>query len=675
MSSRTLDEVAIETLLYRTTQTAGAKARVDQTIRGDRDRLGAAATIAADGDVDGAADAARGSGRIGEPQQPVPVAPADRELPWLHLDRTFDEARATSRPAIADADLTGDFRPLRVLGEGGMGQVILAHQTTLEREVAVKRTKTDVIDPSAMASLLIEARIMGALEHPNIVPVHILARDAVGNPVLVMKHIEGRSWRDLLLDPAHPFWDRLQLQSQERLVNNLEILMSVCTAVHFAHSRGVVHRDIKPENVMLGAFGEVYLVDWGIATSDRNPPGPAVVGTPSFMAPEMLLDPEAASPATDVYLIGATLHYLVTGRYRHEGRDVHEALRSVTSSAQPEYGDEIPAELAAICRRAMAPEPGARFGSAAELRDALRDHLRHRSSINVCDDGLRRIADCRVLLAGSRQADELRQLHRLFAEARFAFEQALREWPENPAALTARQIAISLEFQYEIEAENFTGAERVFADLAEPTPAQRESLAQLDEKRRSQERDHQTLLELRRQNDPRVGMETRTMLVAFVIALVLVLSFVVHFVLKLEADLGYSVMFVVSGVMALAAIGIVLLLRRGPHYTAFNRRAALNVVVAILAGLGLRILSWRFQIPPRVSLIVEQWFFLAVFVLNGVSLHATIAWGAIPHLVGVIVSCFYPEYSLHSFTIGNIASFMILGAIWRRELQRPTEQS
>ena len=252
--SRTLAPGALATLVQSAQKAVGPDYVVDQTLRGDRLGLSVAATMEADGDP------LRASDRIGEPNL-TPPAGTLGGLPIVRLDATQGGGARPAPPSPPPPDLSMDFRRIRVLGEGGMGQVILAHQQTLDREVAIKRTKAEVADASAVASLLIEARIMGALEHPNIVPVHLLGRDGNGNPVLVMKRIEGVSWRDLLLQPDHPVWDRLQLQSRERLVNNLEILMQVCSAVHFAHSRGVIHRYIKPEKVMLCGFGEFYLVD------------------------------------------------------------------------------------------------------------------------------------------------------------------------------------------------------------------------------------------------------------------------------------------------------------------------------------------------------------------------------------------------------------------------------
>src|SRR5262249_35011988 len=148
-----------------------------------------------------------------------------------------------------------------------------------------------------------------------------------------MKHVEGVSWRDLLRDGAHPAWAKVGAPGEDRLVSHLQILMQVCNAVEFAHRRGLIHRDIKPANVMVGEFGEVYLLDWGIAArtgilaeasshlgESGAEPTPRMLGTPAYMAPEMLSRKVGPiDERTDVYLLGATLHEVLTGRPRHVG--------------------------------------------------------------------------------------------------------------------------------------------------------------------------------------------------------------------------------------------------------------------------------------------------------------------------------------------------------------------
>jgi serine/threonine protein kinase len=222
-----------------------------------------------------------------------------------------------------------EVRMHEAIGQGGMGVVYRAEQTSLGRDVAVKTLLPERIDGESIAKLVREAWLLGRMEHPNIVPVHLLRLDERGQPMIVMKRVEGRVWRELI--------------REQPLEAALRILVQVCNAVHFAHSRGVLHRDIKPANVMVGTFGEVYLLDWGVAVSLREDPRgllphvgqtEGLAGTPIYMAPEML-DGEPASLGvhTDVYLLGATLHHVLAGDAPHRAFSQSEVLARIRKSA------------------------------------------------------------------------------------------------------------------------------------------------------------------------------------------------------------------------------------------------------------------------------------------------------------------------------------------------------
>jgi serine/threonine-protein kinase len=218
------------------------------------------------------------------------------------------------------------------VGQGGMGAVWVAFQRSLEREVAVKVPRIGG-DPLTTNALLKEARVAGNLEHPHIVPIHVLGVDSDGCPVLVMKRIEGQTLATLIEQEDHPAWPTLVERHGDRDGALLEVLMRVADALQFAHTKGIVHRDVKPENVMVGLFGEVYLLDWGIAHRIGQPTT-EIVGTPGFLAPEML-DP-ALGPVdarTDVYLLGATLHAALTNTQRHVGSTLAEVFDAALHSA------------------------------------------------------------------------------------------------------------------------------------------------------------------------------------------------------------------------------------------------------------------------------------------------------------------------------------------------------
>src|SRR5690606_34487297 len=174
--------------------------------------------------------------------------------------------------------------------------------------------------------LLEEAWIHGALEHPNIVPVHDIELDSRGRPQVALKRIEGRHWGDLIANPERV---ASSFRMNDILEWNLRVLAQVCQAVHYAHARGFIHRDLKPENVMIGEFGEVYVGDWGLALALKPDPRGRwpdietttdIAGTLAYMAPEMLAgSSHRLGPHTDIYLLGGILYEILTGDVPHRG--------------------------------------------------------------------------------------------------------------------------------------------------------------------------------------------------------------------------------------------------------------------------------------------------------------------------------------------------------------------
>ena len=225
------------------------------------------------------------------------------------------------------------------LGRGGMGLVRIGQQLSMGREVAVKTTRADRRSERATLELLREAWVTGALEHPNILPIYDVGIDEEGAPVIVMRRVDGEDW-DALMRAGETVAARYG--EEDLLEWNLRVLMQVCSALSSAHERGLIHRDLKPANVMLGRFGEVYLVDWGIAVSvgddgeGRFPKpegGGEVVGTPAYMAPEMLAGrSEQLGPRTDVYLVGAVLYEILVGHAPHRQSELGGFVDSVMHS-------------------------------------------------------------------------------------------------------------------------------------------------------------------------------------------------------------------------------------------------------------------------------------------------------------------------------------------------------
>jgi serine/threonine protein kinase len=224
-------------------------------------------------------------------------------------DAAIDRLRdAAAWPALdARYEITG------VAGYGGMGTVYIARDHVLNRDVAVK--VLDVADRKGVraARLQREAEILARLEHPGIVPVHDAGTLADGRAFYVMKLVKGRRLDDLIRDSAS-------------MAEGLTAFDKILDAVAFAHAHGIVHRDIKPENVMVGGFGEVYVMDWGVAQDGADGEA-AVVGTPGFMAPEQQRAGIAVDQRADIFALGALLARVV-------GEDAPPALRAIAEKAR-----------------------------------------------------------------------------------------------------------------------------------------------------------------------------------------------------------------------------------------------------------------------------------------------------------------------------------------------------
>jgi serine/threonine-protein kinase len=256
----------------------------------------------------------------------------------------------------------------------------------LLRDVAMKRLIPELgRSPSMVVGFVEEAQITGQLEHPNIVPVHELGSDANGTVFFTMKYVHGLSLHDWLRDRSRP------VGSSERLADGLDILVKVCDAMSFAHSRGVLHLDLKPANVMVGEFGAVYLMDWGLArvlgSKVRTVRGPidaklhGSVGTPGYMSPEAVHSkPELYDERTDVFGLGAILYQIVTGQlpFRVVGKDPQTAAQE-TTLIPPEVAlgnIGVSSRIRNVIRRALAPDPNDRYASAAAFKADVQGFVR-----------------------------------------------------------------------------------------------------------------------------------------------------------------------------------------------------------------------------------------------------------------------------------------------------------
>jgi serine/threonine-protein kinase len=428
--------------------------------------------------------------------------------------------RRLQLPLLRTADADGvlaDVRVSKVLGEGGMGRVVAAEQVALGREVAIKVLRGEA-DDRATDALLREALVAGRLEHPNVVPVYLLGRDVEGAPLFVMRRIEGVAWAEVLRDPSAA--PGMFSGARDPLEFHLEVFLEVCGAVQFAHSRGILHRDLKPDNVMLGAFREVYVVDWGLAVTLNDDPqlpraadARGVVGTPAYMAPEMAAaDAARLSPRTDVYLLGAVLYHVLTGAAPHAVGTLLQCLGHAFLGAPLDFPAAVPADLADVCRRAMHRDPAERYASADELRRAVQDCMRHRGSWALAEAADRRarvLFDALSGTGGSHGTLASAGLQDLLTECRFGYRQALAVWEGNAAALDGLQRVLEAMIGYELLRDNPRAAGELLAQLPRPSEKLAGRVAKVKAQAEARAARVADLERFRQQSDVTLGAKTR----------------------------------------------------------------------------------------------------------------------------------------------------------------------
>jgi serine/threonine-protein kinase len=290
------------------------------------------------------------------------------------------------------------FQVVRPHARGGLGQVMIARDLELDREVALKEIHNFHSNrPSSRARFVREAEITGRLEHPGIVPVYGLGRHPDGRPFYAMRLIRGDTLRDLITRHHGPEGQaRTAADRSLELRRLLNHFMAVCNTIAYAHSQGVLHRDLKPSNILIGPYGETLLVDWGLAkmfgsaaqnasehedgrTEDRvghslteTRSGP-ILGTPIFMSPEQFSGrSDQLGPAIDVYSLGATLYVLLTGRLAFQGIEparLPEKIRRGDFLTPRQANPEVSPALEAVCLKAMALLPQDRYQSPSALAD------------------------------------------------------------------------------------------------------------------------------------------------------------------------------------------------------------------------------------------------------------------------------------------------------------------
>ena len=333
------------------------------------------------------------------------------------IDKGFVPMRLLSQLTEMRAEEI-DYRIVGKLGSGGTGVVYQAHQRALDREVAIKVLRDELASNEVSRErFLTEARVIGGLDHPNVIALHEVCVDSNGFLFYSMKRIEGTSWDQQI--------------GRNSVDENVKILLRVADAIRYAHSRDLVHRDIKPENVMLGQFGEVLVADWGLALrigGDKLRHGvkQTIGGTPAYMAPELADGSHAAATyQTDVYLLGAILFEILAGNPPHDGKTLLACLQAAARNVIRET--DVAGELMDIARIAMADRAEDRYSSVDAFIAALNDQQKHDQSVRLVKRAQARLLNAKE----DHQYEDFRVADALLMEA-------LDIWPDNPAANETR---------------------------------------------------------------------------------------------------------------------------------------------------------------------------------------------------------------------------------------------
>lgn len=317
-------------------------------------------------------------------------------------------------------ELLNRFEIIKLHASGGLGHVYLAHDKVLDRPVAIKFLKRAELTKEQLERFEWEAKITGRLEHPGIVPIHSMQESESSSPCYVMRFVNGKTLaqsvqaalQDEREDAPHRYYHSVKFQQL------LRAFVTVCNIVAYAHSQGVIHRDIKPGNIMLGPFGETLLLDWGIAKHFESPSHPKpqesipnslltvhvdqeqlralnsldsptytatgqAIGTPAYASPEQMQGLAIASqPSTDLFSLGATLHFILSGKAPIEMYGWSDYL-NCCSVAETQLASKLPSRapkaLMAICNKAMRTQPTDRYATALELAADVENYLAQES--------------------------------------------------------------------------------------------------------------------------------------------------------------------------------------------------------------------------------------------------------------------------------------------------------
>lgn len=455
----------------------------------------------------------------------------------------------------------------RLLGEGGMGRVITGLQASTGREVAVKEVKAGLASKSITRRLLQEAWITGLLEHPNIVPIYTIEANEDGLPMILMKRISGRTWLEYIQQP-----DMIPNATtpNDQLKWHLHILSEVGLAMQYAHDKGIIHRDLKPENVMIGEYGEVYVLDWGIAVAiddryeswiPRAEDLKGIAGTPAYMAPEMLRG-ETPTIQSDIYLLGAILWEIIEGTAPHRNTPLPE-LKKAIHTFEPKPSVSCPSFIQDILNKTLHANPAERLASTPEFVRLIANAQQLLEIQKIIDSVQLELDNLNTALLDSEASRKVLYAH--FIGARFGINQIPQHALQTQLQIDYQQSVLGI-CQWELNANRPNSAELLLSDLKDP-PA--EMVAEIQQRKSDLQAEKERLRRMDIDQSDVIGIRTR----AFVILLSVLgwLSFPLWSLLS-GVHYDYGHLFIQTVLVQIWMLGIGIWARDSLSATEVNRR-------------------------------------------------------------------------------------------------------
>ena len=549
----------------------------------------------------------------------------------------------------------------KVLGEGGMGVVYLGHQSYPNREVAIKRLKTH--NRYLKKALYREAMITGSLSHPTIIPIYMLNLEEGASPEVVMKRIEGHTILDMI-DDQDSFNDRRKI---------LNAMQQVCNGLEYAHSKGIIHRDIKPENIMLGEFGEVYILDWGVAAQKEETfdfPN-VMVGTPAYMAPEMLHgDTQRVDERTDVYLLGATLHHILTGKVRHTAETMEQITQQILESAPYQYDKHVPLLLARLANQACHLDPEKRIQSPAIFRRKLQEFFDYSQAFSISDAAQKELNTLKQLLNQNEWTDnEKGSIKQHYNRSRFGFEQALDMWPEfRDAKKFLKETKLAMVSFY-LSHNNLDAAKPLIEELDEIPYNLRSIVERLEAEQNQQKNEVEQYRRIQKKKE-----SSNLFRVYFAIGILSVCFIMMFFLFQVDDidanNLHPETLFLQSVTLSLPLIPLMVFGRSRFLVSPNARRAAIAIVGVVLTIVLHRWVAMEYQELPT-SIIVTDLFIV------GFGLYHTapsILYGRELGLMCIVIGVVNHNFPI-TFWFGTLIMVLVVGLCiygdWRRNWNEP----